>query len=187
MEFSEKSGDSFAAVNPDLMADGANCGIPNACARVVPAWLLLLDNIPTLGLFVLGAVLLWMLWPPLAIAILAYDLLSIVLFWGRICRYCKHFDTKACPCGYGVLAPRLFHKKEAKSFRDVFRKNIVIMFPCWFIPLGVGGYLFASKYSWEILTVFLSFIVLGFVLIPAISKFVGCKGCNLKEECPWMS
>jgi hypothetical protein len=27
----------------------------------------------------------------------------------------------------------------------------------------------------------------GFILIPAISKFVGCKSCEIKADCPWMS
>jgi hypothetical protein len=187
MEFPEKSADSTAPRRSDLKAKEANCGIPNTCTRVVPVWLLLLDNIPTLGLFLLGAVLSGMLWRPLAIAILLYDLLAIIMFWGLICRYCQHFDTKACPCGYGIIAPKYFRKEGGKSFREVFRKNIFIMFPCWFVPLGVGVYLLATRSSREILIVFLSFVVLGFLIIPAISRFLGCKGCNLREECPWMS
>jgi hypothetical protein len=187
MEFSEKSAEFASPKGSYPRAENANCGIPNACTRVVPLWLLMLDNIPTLGLFLLGAILLGRLWWPLAIGILLYDLLAIVMFWGLICRYCQHFNTKACPCGYGIIAPKFFRKEEGRNFGEVFRKNIWIVFPCWFIPLGVGVYLLANKLTSEILVVFISFIVLGFLLIPAISKFVGCKGCTLKKECPWMS
>lgn len=170
-----------------LKADEANCGIPNACERVVPAWLVLLDNIPTLGLFVLGAILLGILWWPLAILMLLYDFLSIVMFWGLICRHCQHFNTRACPCGYGIIAPKYFQRMEVRSFREVFRKNITIMFPCWFVPLGAGAYLLHAKFSREILVIFVSFAVVGFILIPAIARFVGCKGCDLKKDCPWMT
>ena len=167
--------------------EDANCGIPNTCERAVPAWLILLDNIPTLALFLLGAVLLGILWRPLAIGILLYDLLAVVMFWGLICRHCHHFDTKACPCGYGMVAPKYFKKREGKNFREVFKKNIIIMFPCWFGPLGVGAYLLYARFSRELLIIFLMFVVVGFILIPAISRFVGCKGCDLKKECPWMA
>jgi len=170
-------------INPE----DANCGIPNACERTVPAWLILLDNIPTLGLFMLGAILAGILWWPLAIIILLYDFLAIVMFWGLICRHCLHFDTKACPCGYGLVAPRYFKKLEGKNFREVFRKNIIIMFPSWFIPLGVGIYLLFARFSQPTLMIFLVFLVVGFILIPAISRFVGCKGCDLQKECPWMA
>jgi hypothetical protein len=33
---------------------------------------------------------------------------------------------------------------------------------------------------------FIAFVIVGFVLIPAISRFVGCKGCEIKDQCPWM-
>jgi hypothetical protein len=167
--------------------DNANCGIPNSCERTVSAWLILLDNIPTAGLFMLGALLLGTLWWPLAIAILLYDFLAIILFWGLICRHCQHFGTKACPCGYGLVAPRFFNKLGCNNFREVFRKNIIIMFPCWFIPLGVGAYLLLARFSPAILILFLLFVIVGFIVIPAISRLVGCRRCDLKKECPWMA
>jgi hypothetical protein len=60
------------------------------------------------------------------------------------------------------------------------------MYPCWFIPFGVGIYLLCTGFP-NVLPLFISFVVVGFILIPAISRFVGCKGCELKKECPWMT
>jgi len=170
-----------------MVSENADCGIHNACERVVPTSLILLDNVPTLFMFLLGAILLGIVWWPLAIPMLLYDFAAIVMFWGRICPYCQHFETRACPCGYGIIAPKYFKRKEGKNFREVFRKNIIIMFPCWFLPLGAGIYLLYYHYSFQILIIFLAFALVAFILIPAISKFVGCKGCDLKEQCPWMS
>jgi hypothetical protein len=171
----------------DMKSENKNCGIHDACERIVPSWLVFLDNVPTAIMFLLGTMLVGIVWWPLAVFMLIYNLLSIVMFWAFICRYCQHFGTRACPCGYGVIAARHFSRKEGSSFRKVFRKNIAIMYPCWFIPLGTGIYLLYARFSSEILMIFVAFVMVAFAIIPAISRFVGCKGCGLKEQCPWMS
>ena len=170
-----------------MKSNSTNCNIHDACERVVPSWLVLLDNIPTAVLFVLGAVLVGFVWWPLAVFMMIYNLASIVMFWGFICRYCQHFNTRACPCGYGVVAARCFGRREGGNFRKIFRKNIAIMYPCWFIPFGAGVYLLCTRFSKDVLAIFVAFAIVGFVLIPAISRFVGCKGCELKDQCPWMT
>jgi hypothetical protein len=164
----------------------ADCGIPNVCERPIPAWLIVLDNAPTLAMFGLGTALIWPVSPPGAIVYLAYCALSIVLFWARICPYCRHFDTRACPCGYGVVASRLFRRKEGRDFQTVFRRNIGIMFPCWIVPLVGGGFLLGRDFSKGALWLFVAFCIVGFVLIPGIAKLIGCRNCRLKDECPWM-
>lgn len=165
----------------------ADCRIPNKCERVVPAWLIVLDNAPTAILFLLGAAIIWGIHPVLSLAFLAYCGLSIVLFWRLICPWCHHYGTAACPCGYGRIASRLFEKKTGKEFKLVFRRNIAVVFPAWFVPIVAGIYLLLTNYSRGLLVLFLAFCLVGFVCIPAISKFVGCRSCEIKEECPWMS
>ena len=170
-----------------MNSENANCSIHNECERIVPSWLVLLDNIPTAILFVLGVILVDLVWWPLAILMMIYNLASIVLFWALICRYCHHFNTRACPCGYGVIAPKWFRRIEGGNFRKIFRRNIAIMYPCWLFPLVAGLYLLYARYPRSILIVFSAFVIVGFILIPAISKLVGCKGCDLKDQCPWMT
>ena len=164
-----------------------DCGIPVECGREVPTWLVALDNVPTAVMFMLGVALLWLVWWPLAVVFLVYCCLSIVLFLGLICPYCHHFDTKACPCGYGAIAPRLFERRGGADFRVVFRQRIGIMFPAWIVPFCVGVYLLWLDPSQYVLGLILAFCLVGFVLIPAISRFVGCKGCEVRDECPWMT
>jgi hypothetical protein len=170
----------------NLKIENMDCSIRNDCERVVPSWLVLLDNIPTGIMFILGAVIVGFIWLPCAMLMMLYNLSSIIMFWGLICRRCHHFGTRACPCGYGVLAARYFNKKEGGSFRKIFKKNIIVMYPCWFIPFGAGIYLLC-KGSSNVLPIFIAFVVVSFILIPAISRFVGCKGCELRKDCPWMS
>jgi hypothetical protein len=165
----------------------ADCGIPIACERIVPAWLVALDNIPTAVMFILGAALVWKISPIFSILFFVYCGLSIILFWRLICPWCHHFESSGCPCGYGKIAPRFFKKKTGKEFKRVFKRNIGIVFPCWIVPLGAGIYLLKTQYSGMMLYLFLSFCLVGFILIPAISKFVGCRFCTIKADCPWMS
>jgi hypothetical protein len=113
----------------DMNNENTNCSIHDSCERIVPSWLVLLDNIPTAILFLLGAALTGIVWRPLAIFMMLYNLCSIALFWSLICRYCRHFGTRACPCGYGIIAARYFSRKEEGNFRKIFRKNIAIMYP----------------------------------------------------------
>ena len=164
-----------------------SCSIHDTCERIVPLWLVLLDNIPTAVLFLLGAAITGIVWWPLSICMMLYNLLSIILFWRLICPHCQHFGTRACPCGYGIAAARCFDKRKGGDFRRIFRKYITIMYPCWFLPFAAGLYLLYTRFSGTILALFSAFVMVGFVLIPVISKLVGCKGCTLKDQCPWMS
>ena len=154
--------------------------------RRIPLWLVLLDNIPTLVLFILGFLIINLVSLTGAIIFGAYALFSVVWFWARICPYCHHYGTYACPCGYGAISPIFFKKRDSRSFRKVFRRNLLVVFPNWFVPFGVAVYLLINHYNTYILVLTILFSVIGFVLIPVISKQVGCKNCEIKDDCPWM-
>ncbi len=154
--------------------------------KKIPLWLVLLDNIPTLLLILLGFIIIYQVSLAGAFAFGIYALFSIVWFWAKICPYCHHYDTRACPCGYGKISARLFKRNDNKSFRKVFRRNIAFQFPNWFVPLAIAVYLISTSYSKANLYLTVSFTVIGFIIIPAISKLVGCKSCEIKEDCPWM-
>jgi len=156
-------------------------------SKKIPLWLVLLDNIPTLLLFMLGILIINKVSLPVAILFGAYTLSSVVWFWAKICPYCHHYSTHACPCGYGIISARFFTRRDNKSFRKVFSRNIVTQYPNWFVPLAVSIYLIITNYTQEILTLTILFILNGFVIIPLISKLVGCRNCEIKDECPWMA
>jgi hypothetical protein len=159
-----------------------------AChTRRIPLWLVLLDNIPTLLLFILGVLIIYPLSAIASIIFGVYTLFSVVWFWAKICPYCHHYGTFACPCGYGAISPRLFKRKDVKSFKRVFRRNILVVFPNWFVPFGVAIYLLVTSFSNYMLILTIVFSVTGFIIIPIISKQVGCKNCEIKDDCPWMT
>jgi len=156
-------------------------------SRKIPLWLVLLDNIPTIFLFILGFLIINIISTVAAILFAIYTVVSVVWFWARICPYCHHFETYACPCGYGIISSKLFSRKDSSLFKKVFKRNILIVFPNWFIPFFVGIYLLITQYSVKVLVLMIIFSIIGFLIIPLISKFVGCKNCEIKEDCPWMT
>ena len=154
--------------------------------KAIPLWLVLLDNIPTLILFVLGAILVYKISTIGSIIFVVYSLFSIVFFWARICPFCHHYNTLACPCGYGIISAKLFKKRKDKSFKKVFKQNIGIVFPNWFVPVAIAIYLLITRYTNETFILTIAFSLIGFIIIPLISRLVGCKNCEIKEDCPWM-
>jgi hypothetical protein len=160
---------------------------PDCAKKNIPLWLVLSDNIPTLILFILGALIISRISASGAIIYFLYCLSSVVFFWARICPYCHHYNTLACPCGYGAISARLFKSRNDKSFRKVFRQNIGIVFPDWFIPLAGAIYILIKGYNGSVLVLTIAFCLTGFVIIPLISKYLGCKNCQIKEDCPWMN
>lgn len=166
---------------------GGDCNIPNGCNRVVPARIIVLDNAPTAAMFILGTAIVWEVGALPALLFLGYCLLSIVLFWNRICPWCHHFGSRGCPCGYGRIAQRLFERKAGKEFRNIFRRNVIVVFPCWLVPLVVGLYAIWMEYSRTTLSLLLSFCFVGFVMVPIVSKFAGCRSCGMRLQCPWIS
>lgn len=156
-------------------------------SRDIPLWLVLLDNIPTIFLFILGFLIINILSTPGAIIFIVYALISVIWFWARICPYCHHYGTHACPCGYGAISSKLFTRKDPVSFQKVFKRNILIVFPNWFVPFGLAVYLLVTDYSAKVLVLTITFSLIGFIIIPLISKLVGCKNCEIKDDCPWMT
>ncbi len=178
--------DNYSSGEHSADSSAKNNSIP-CHSRKIPLWLVLLDNIPTLLLFVLGFLIINKISLAGAIFFVVYAIISVVWFWARICPYCPHYDTLSCPCGYGVISPKIFKRKETTLFKKVFRRNIGIQFPNWFVPFAVAIYLLITSYSTEILVLAISFSLIGFLVIPVISKLVGCKNCEIKEDCPWMA
>jgi len=152
----------------------------------IPLWLVILDNLPTLILFILGAWIIQYLSWIVALVYIIYAAASIVYFWAMICPWCHHHGTQACPCGYGVISAKFFGKRNDKSFKKIFRKNILVMFPNWFVPLIAAVYLLYTESTTTMIVLTIAFCVNGFLIIPLISRFVGCKNCEIKEDCPWM-
>jgi len=152
----------------------------------------LIDNIPYAAMIVLGTVILAMsitgptgrwLWAALY---LIYGLGGAVWIVVFVCPFCRYYDTRSCPCGYGQIAPLLRTKNPTECFSDKFKKHIPVIVPLWFIPLLIGIPVTIGTFSWATLGLLILFSLDAFVVLPLVSTKHGCKECPQKESCPWM-
>ena len=150
-------------------------------ANSIPPWTVLRENGKLVVLYGLGAVVVGLLWWPLALVYLGYCLLSILLFVALICPYCCCYNTKSCPNAYHLLA--ISKPKKGRRFADQFRRYIFVTFPAWAIPPIAGLYQLFTDFSWLLVAFVAAFGVFGFVVFPYISRDV-CATCKNARNCP---
>jgi hypothetical protein len=152
----------------------------------------LFHNIPYIGMTVLGAIVLGAAlsetsWGVIsATAFLLYGIMGTIWIMIFVCPYCRYWNTKSCPCGYGRIAAKFRKKKPIESFREKFKKHIPVIVPLWFIPILVGVPFVIRSFSWTLLVLLVVFALDSYVILPLVSTKYGCKGCPQKESCPWM-
>jgi uncharacterized membrane protein len=156
------------------------------CRRKLSYRTIFIDNIGTMSLWILASLLLiqinwWYLIP-----FWIYVPFSVVWFWRFICTYCAHYGTGCCPCGYGHIAAKVFLFRDETQFKKRFNQNIGMVMGYWIVPTVAGIYLMIYDYSLISLIIFIAVIIDGYILIPVISRNVGCKECPTRDECPWI-
>jgi hypothetical protein len=149
-------------------------------------WRVVAETAALLGMYALGLLVAWLVWPPLSLLYLAVILASNLLFMARICPYCQHVEAMNCHSGYHHVA-RFFRPREGKTFAQQFQRNVAVMYPVWGLPPLVGLYglitRFSSGLDWGLLVAIVMFCLVGFVLLPIASQKT-CAGCASAQECP---
>lgn len=152
----------------------------------------LINNVPYLAMIMLGMVIFVAIlggssWGLIAAAVyLIYGLMGAFWIMIFVCPYCKYWNTKSCPCGYGRIAAKFRKKKPIELFSEKFKKHIPVIVPLWFIPVLVGVPLVIRSFSWTLLVLLVVFALEAFVILPLVSSKHGCKRCPQKNLCPWM-
>jgi hypothetical protein len=121
-----------------------------------------------------------------AIAYLAYGIAGAIWIMVFVCPYCRYFNTRSCPCGYGHIAARFRAKETVECFNEKFKKHIPVIVPLWFIPIVAGVVPLIRSFSLPLLVMLIIFAINAFVVLPLVSTKHGCKECPQKETCPWM-
>lgn len=103
-----------------------------------------------------------------------------------VCPYCRYWDTRACPCGYGRIAAKLRERKAADRFNEKFKKHIPVIVPLWLIPVFTGAALVVYSFSWPVLVLLFAFVIDAFIVLPMLSVKHGCKSCPQEDTCPWI-
>jgi hypothetical protein len=152
----------------------------------------LFNNTPYIAMILLGAAILILSYGGSAggwisaIAYLAYGIAGSVWIMVFVCPYCRYFDTRSCPCGYGHIAARFCSKQTIECFEQKFKKHIPVIVPLWFIPI-VGGIIpLVRSFSLSLLVLLIIFAINAYIILPLVSTKHGCKECPQKNTCPWM-
>jgi len=152
----------------------------------------LFSNLPYLVMIVLGTAVLVVgfgnsVWGLIGGgAYLTYGVAGAFWIMIFVCPYCRYWDTRACPCGYGRIAAKLRERKAADRFNEKFKKHIPVIMPLWLIPVLTGVALVIYSFSWLLSTLLVTFVLDAFIVLPLLSVKHGCKGCPQKDTCPWM-
>ena len=164
-------------INPDLQEISANTSGDQSLVSVLQ------ENTLLMGVHVLGTLLLVFVWWPLGLFYLGYCAFSIIFYMAVICPYCYHYTVCTCPAGYHYISTKFFKPQEGKTFQGQFRRTIVVMYPGWFLPPLAGLYLLITDFSWSIVVLLLLFCLVGFWILPKVSRQT-CERCENAEECP---
>lgn len=121
-----------------------------------------------------------------AVAYLAYGIAGSIWIMVFVCPFCRYFDTRSCPCGYGRIASRFRTKETVECFNEKFKKHIPVIVPLWFIPIVAGVVPLIRNFSLPLLVMLIIFAINAFIILPLVSTKHGCKECPQKETCPWM-
>ena len=152
----------------------------------------ILNNVPYSAMVLLGAAILAIAMKgPLAAfaaaALVIYGAIGTVWIMHFVCPYCRYWDTRSCPCGYGIVSAKLRKRQDYDRFNEKFKKHIPVIVPLWFIPLVPGIYNLIRTFSWPMLVLITLFAIDAFIILPMFSKKHGCAECPQKDTCPWMA
>jgi len=161
----------------------------------------LINNLPYIAMIALGTAVLFLsisvaLWRWVAAVVyLIYGVAGVFWIIVFLCPFCRYYDTRSCPCGYGQIAARLRRKSEienlkspipADCFDKKFKRHIPVIVPLWFIPVVVGVIALIGAFSISLLVLLIIFAVDAFALLPLLSTKHSCKECPQRDSCPWM-
>lgn len=152
----------------------------------------IIANIPYAAMVLLGAVTIsyGSSFAPFALTAAGFYIIYGVIgsIWTMvfICPYCAYYDSRQCPCGYGVISARFVRKGEGECFSEKFKRHIPVIVPLWLIPLVWGLTALWYKPSWILFSLILAFVINSYLILPLVSRKHSCSECPQKDDCPWM-
>jgi hypothetical protein len=143
---------------------------------------ILRENALQIIMYLLGTILIGLIWWPLGLIYLAYSVFSNYLYMAWICPYCGHYVLGTCAAGFDILSRRRFKPQPGRTFGTEFRRKSWVLYPGWFLPPIAGLYLLIANFSWPVLGLLAVFCVVAFWLLPQDSKR-HCENCET-VDCP---
>lgn len=146
---------------------------------------IVISNIPSMLTYLLGIWILFHLGILIGILYIVFVLVELVLFMRFVCIYCPTYDSVHCPSGYGKVAAKLFKRGRVSEFRSMFNKFIPILSLVWIIPIIGAILLLLNDFSFYYLGLLISFVIVGYVILPFFHRRFECRDCPNRQNCPW--
>jgi len=151
-----------------------------------PLWMVVLSNTASLSIYAIGAYILF------KFGIIFSALYLLYCFWIEFrvlkmsCVNCYYYN-KVCCFGKGKLCSLLFKKGNAKSFvkKKVSMKDILPDFLVSIFPIIGAVIILITDFSWMIVILMASLVILSFGGSAIIRGSFACKYCKQRKiGCP---
>lgn len=142
------------------------------------------SNLVTLLNYAIGLYLLYRINIIFAGFFLVYLLAVEIFTYREGCVSCWYY-SKRCASGRGKIAPLLFKRDDPKRFceKQVTWKNLMPQILVTVIPMVAGIYLLIQGFSWTILILTLTPILVWFLGNPIIFGKLACPHCKQGRIC----
>lgn len=158
---------------------------PETCESY-PAGTILAGNLLSFLIWIIGAILLYGLWPLLVIPYVLFILALEYRLLSGHCVDCWYYG-KACAFGKGWASARLFPKGNPENFcgKQMTWKDIVPDILVLLIPVLAGIVQLAIAFSIPALALIIALLILGFPGTAFVRGNLACRYCRQKEiGCP---
>jgi hypothetical protein len=156
------------------------------CHEHYPAVIVIISNLVSLLIYVIGAYILYRISLILAIVYVIFILILEFRLLGRHCVDCYYYG-KTCAFGKGYLSSLLFPRGRPERFnqKKITWKDIVPDFLVFLIPVLAGILLLVQQFSWTVLCLIAALIFLGFFGNALVRGKLACRYCTQREiGCP---
>ncbi len=156
------------------------------CSEHYPITTVIVANLVSLLIYVIGAYLLFLIALPLAAAYVIFiGILEVRLLAGH-CVDCYYYG-KTCAFGKGRLSALLFRKGSPERFgrMQLTWRDIVPDFLVFLIPVLAGTALLVYDFSAFLLLLVIILLLLGFAGNALVRRRLACCSCRQREiGCP---
>jgi hypothetical protein len=156
------------------------------CHERYPTVTVVLSNLVSLLIYVIGAYILYRINLVFAVIYLLFILFLEFRLMGRHCVDCYYYG-KICAFGKGSLSSLFFSKGNPERFnrKNITWKDIVPDFLVFIVPVIAGILLLVQDFSWTILVLIIALVFLGFFGNAMVRGQLACRHCKQREiGCP---
>ena len=151
-----------------------------------PMRLVAVSNLQSLSIYIIGALVLWLLVPLISICYVLYCVILEARLLRRSCVDCYYYGRTCC-FGKGRMCSILFKKGEPERFaeKQIAWYDVLPDFMVTIVPIVGGIILLTDEFSWIVTISILALLGLGFVGSAVVRGSFACRYCMQKDlGCP---